>query len=178
MEISKTSINGVFLIKIFSSQDNRGVFCKTFCKDFFDKNNFCVSFEESFYTSSSCDVIRGMHFQIPPFDLEKLIYVVNGKILDVVLDMRKDSPTYKKHESFEISGDNKYSILIPKGVAHGFKSLEDNTITVYNVSKGYNSSCDTGVRWDSFGFDWAIDNPIISERDKNLKTLEEFQSPF
>ena len=121
-----------------------------------------------------------MHFQLTPHDHEKLVYVVLGEIIDVVVDLRKNSSTYKEHISVKLSAENKKSIFIPKGLAHGFKSLKDNTITVYNVATEYNNTADEGISFDSFGFDWEVEKPILSVRDSSFDTLNEFNeiNPF
>lgn len=174
MELIKTELEGVFIIKNNIFKDIRGKFIKTYHKLDFEKNNLCTDFQESYFSVSDKNVIRGMHFQLPPDDHEKLVYVAKGKILDVILDLRKESKTFGKYISIELSDENGYSVYIPRGLAHGFKSLEDGSIMVYNVSTVYSSKCDYGVKWDSFGFDWDIENPIMSERDKNFETFEEF----
>lgn len=180
MKIKETQIKGVYIIENFHVKDNRGSFTKTFHEEFFKKNKLCSEFKESYYSVNNKDVIRGMHFQLPPHDHEKLVYVPKGKIIDIVLDLRKDSETYGKYISIEISEENRYSIYIPKGLAHGFKSLENNTITIYNVSTIYNPKIDFGIRYDSFGYDWGIKNPIISKRDNEFINFEEFKriNPF
>lgn len=174
MKIEKTELEGVFIINNFSATDNRGGFVKTFNKEMFSNNSIDFEIRESYFSISKKDVIRGMHFQIPPHDHEKLVYVPKGKILDVIVDLRKNSSTYKKVITVELSSENKKSIFISKGLAHGFKSLEDNTITVYNVTTEYNSDCDKGIHFNSFGFDWEIREPIISERDSNFDSINDF----
>jgi dTDP-4-dehydrorhamnose 3,5-epimerase len=121
-----------------------------------------------------------MHFQLPPNDHEKLVFVPSGKIMDVVVDLRKNSPTFQQHIAVELSAENKKSIFIPKGLAHGFKSLEDHTMTVYNVATEYNPSSDAGIHYDTFGFDWQTENPILSKRDLEFQSLNEFcvTNPF
>ena len=121
-----------------------------------------------------------MHFQLPPHDHEKLVYVPQGAILDVVIDLRKKSHTYGNYISVELSDQNKKSIFIPRGFAHGFKSLLDDTITVYNVTTEYNSTADSGIHYNSFGFDWEVDNPIISRRDSTFVGIKNFldNNPF
>ncbi|SKC69918.1 dTDP-4-dehydrorhamnose 3,5-epimerase [Maledivibacter halophilus] len=178
MKTLPTRIKDVYIIKSKIRTDKRGAFYKTYNENIFKEYNLCTEFKESYYSISKKDVIRGMHFQLPPFDHEKLVYVPKGKIIDVVLDMRKKSQTFGEYVDIELSEKNKLSIYIPKGCAHGFKSLEDNTITVYNVSTAYNPDYDSGVRWDSFGMDWEIDNPIVSNRDKGFKDFAEFRIPF
>jgi dTDP-4-dehydrorhamnose 3,5-epimerase/CDP-3, 6-dideoxy-D-glycero-D-glycero-4-hexulose-5-epimerase len=180
MQLISTELEGVYIIDNFFAEDVRGSFVKTFNKKGFLDNKLNFEIRESYFSTSKKNVIRGMHFQLPPNDHEKLVYVPQGKILDVVIDLRKDSSTYKKHISVELSSANRKSIFIPRGLAHGFKSLENNTITVYNVATEYNSNSDMGIKYDSFGFDWQVIKPIISDRDKQFITLEEFnnKNPF
>jgi dTDP-4-dehydrorhamnose 3,5-epimerase/CDP-3, 6-dideoxy-D-glycero-D-glycero-4-hexulose-5-epimerase len=178
MKIQATELEGVFIIDNFNASDNRGLFVKAFNKNDFTNNNLDFELRESYFSVSKENVIRGMHFQLPPHDHEKLVYVAKGNIIDIVLDLRANSKTFKKFMSVELSSDNKKSIFIPKGFAHGFKSLKDGTITVYNVATEYNSSSDSGIHYDSFGFNWDIEEPIISERDKLFNTLTEFKTPF
>ena len=180
MKIEKTKIEGVYIITNFNAKDDRGLFVKTFNKNTFNKNNLDFDIRESYYSVSNKNVIRGMHFQLPPYDHEKLVYVVLGEIIDVVVDLRKNSSTYKEHISVKLSAENKKSIFIPKGLAHGFKSLKDNTITVYNVATEYNNTADEGISFHSFGFDWEVEKPILSVRDSSFNTLNEFNeiNPF
>lgn len=178
MEIIKTEIKGVYIIENKAFSDERGKFVKFFNESVFKSKGLCVDFKESYFSVSAKDVIRGMHFQLPPHDHEKLVFVPYGEIVDVILDLRKDSQTYGQHISVELSADNNRAIYIPRGLAHGFKSMQDGTITVYNVATEYAPESDAGISWDSFGFDWVIDNPIISERDKKFVNLSKFSSPF
>jgi dTDP-4-dehydrorhamnose 3,5-epimerase len=174
MTIERTEIEGVFIIDNFNAKDDRGLFVKSFNKNTFKENNLDFEIRESYYSVSKKNVIRGMHFQLPPYDHEKLVYVPKGSILDVVLDLRKNSKTFKQHISIKLSEDNKKSIFIPKGLAHGFKSLENDTITVYNVSTEYNIKADMGVKYNSFGFNWELNAPLLSERDLNFKSMNDF----
>lgn len=180
MKFEETKLKGVFIISNFNATDDRGLFVKTFNKNAFEKEDLNITIRESYFSISNTNVIRGMHFQLPPDDHEKLVYVPKGKIIDVVVDLRKNSSTYQQHISIELSSANKKSIFIPKGLAHGFKSLEDDTITVYNVATEYNPDSDAGIRFDSFGFDWQIENPILSKRDREFQALQEFceNNPF
>ena len=175
VEIKELEFKGVFLIKNSVFKDLRGIFTKVYNEELFSKLNLCTDFKESYYTISKKNVIRGMHFQKTPYDHDKLVYVSKGKIIDVVLDLRNSSNTYKKFITVELSESDGYSIYIPKGLAHGFKSLEDDTIVVYQVSTVYNPSYDSGIKWDSFGMDWNIKNPIISDRDKSFVKLNEIE---
>lgn len=180
MTIEKTSLDGVYIINNFNSEDIRGTFVKTFNKNFFEEKYLNLDVRELYYSISNKNVIRGMHFQLPPHDHEKLVFVPVGSIIDVVVDLRKSSSTYKMHTSVELSSENKRSIYIPKGLAHGFKSLTDQTVTVYNVTSEYSRDEDEGIHFNSFGFDWDVNDPIISNRDLNFRSLESFclKNPF
>jgi dTDP-4-dehydrorhamnose 3,5-epimerase len=180
MNIKPTALEGVYIINNFVAQDERGTFVKTFNMQDFANNGLNFEIRESYFSISQKDVIRGMHFQLPPSDHEKLVYVPNGSIMDVVVDLRKKSLTYKKFISIELSAENRKSIYIPKGLAHGFKSMEDNTITVYNVATEYDAKSDQGIHYDSFGFDWQTNEVILSARDKEFMTLDRFcdNNPF
>jgi dTDP-4-dehydrorhamnose 3,5-epimerase len=178
MTIQKTELEGVYIIDNFVAKDERGTFVKTFNQQQFKDNELEFEIRESYFSISQKDVIRGMHFQMPPYDHQKLVYVAQGSIIDVIVDIRVNSKTYKKSISVELSEENRKSVFIPKGFAHGFKSLEDNTITIYNVSSEYNSNFDAGLSYDSFGFDWKVESPIISSRDLMFESVNEFKSPF
>jgi len=180
MTLEKTLLKDVFIINNFNVNDDRGIFVKTFNKNVFNELNLNFEIRESYYSISKKDVIRGMHFQLPPHDHDKLVFVPKGAIIDVVVDVRKKSPTYGKYISVELSEQNKKSIFIPKGFAHGFKSLFDETITVYNVSTEYDHKSDHGIHYNSFGFDWHSKHPIVSSRDSAFMGLSDFfnNNPF
>jgi dTDP-4-dehydrorhamnose 3,5-epimerase len=179
MKIVDTRVNGAIkIIENFYAFDIRGGFIKIFNEDTFNELGVKMDFAETYYSISHKDTIRGMHFQMPPFEHDKLIHVIKGSVVDIVLDLRKDSPTFKQYTEIKLTGNKPKSIYIPKGFAHGFKALEDNTIMLYNVSSGYSSEHDCGIRWDSIGYDWAVEEPIISERDRTFASLDEFKSPF
>lgn len=178
MNVINTEINDLYFIDYFSNADRRGVFVKNFHAPFFLENNLEYSFEESFYSVSKSFVIRGMHFQKPPNDHIKLVTVIQGEILDVVLDIRKNSKSYGRFVKVLISSNQPRGIYIGKGLAHGFMSLEDNTIVGYHTSKVYHPECDMGVRFDSFGFKWPTENPIVSDRDNDFIPFDMLQSPF
>jgi dTDP-4-dehydrorhamnose 3,5-epimerase len=177
MKITELEVKGVYYIENIEFFDNRGEFVKVFNDDFFKRNEINFSPKEIFYSISHKNVIRGMHFQIPPFEHAKLIYVTAGKIIDVILDIRKKSATFGKAISVNLEA-NKNSIFIPVGCAHGFQSLEDNSVVVYNQTSTYSKEHDGGILWNSFRLDWGIDNPIISERDKSFPVLQDYDSPF
>ena len=178
MIIEDTNISGLKIIKSKILTDERGVFTKTFNSEIYKSFDLNLEIKETYYSVSKKNVIRGMHFQKPPYDHTKLVYVTYGSIMDVVLDVRKNSPTFGKTFSCSLSSDNGILVLIPKGLAHGFKSLYKNTVTTYMQTSCYKSTHDTGVRYDSFGFNWDCENPIISHRDKSLLKLSDLQTPF
>jgi dTDP-4-dehydrorhamnose 3,5-epimerase len=119
-----------------------------------------------------------MHFQAPPSDHVKLVYCVHGEVMDVVLDLRKGSPTYGQAESIRLSAERGNYLYIPKGIAHGFCATSDVATLVYKVSTVHDPLNDTGVLWNSFGFSWPTPEPVISARDYSFKTLSAFDSPF
>ena len=180
MTLESTEIEGVYIIDNFNAADERGLFVKTFNKNSFKNSNLNFEIRESYYSISNKNVIRGMHFQLPPYDHEKLVYVPKGSILDVIVDLRKKSKTYKQHISINLSEENKKSIYIPKGLAHGFKSMKDGTITVYNVASEYNADFDSGIKFDSFDFNWDSEDIVMSNRDKEFQSLDSFceTNPF
>ena len=168
MELIKTDFDGLFLIKNFNSKDNRGFFSKIFNDFLLKKENINFKIKECYYSISKKNVIRGMHFQNVPGEHSKIISVLNGNILDVVLDLRKKSKTFGKYFHINLSEYSDLSIFIPVGFAHGFLSLENNTQVIYFVDSDYNPELDTGIRYNSFGYDWKIKDPILSERDMNF----------
>lgn len=177
MKITETGFEGLSVIENFNAFDDRGLFVKTFNDNLFRQHGISFTPKEIYYSLSKKNVIRGMHFQIPPHDHAKLIYVISGAILDVVIDIRRSSGTYGKY--FEIIlRENDYSLFIPSGFAHGFKSLQDNSIVVYNQTSCYSREHDTGILWDSFGFNWGDESFVLAERDKSFLPFNKFQSPF
>lgn len=177
LKITRLEIEGLRLINNFNVKDDRGSFTKTFNNIKAKELGINFKIEEIYFSISNKDVIRGMHFQIPPYEHDKLIYIAQGSITDVILDLRKNSRTFGKFISIEMNSLDK-ALFIPKGCAHGFKSLEENSIVVYNQTSCYSKEHDAGILWDSFGFNWGIENPIISERDKKFIPFEKFSSPF
>jgi dTDP-4-dehydrorhamnose 3,5-epimerase/CDP-3, 6-dideoxy-D-glycero-D-glycero-4-hexulose-5-epimerase len=178
MKIIETNILGLKILEPKIFEDSRGRFIKTFTNDFFIENNLDIDIKETYYSISHKEVIRGMYFQAPPYEHTKLVYVPTGKILDVVFDIRKNSLTFGQYFSCELSSHNGKVLIIPIGLAHGFKSLEDNTNVTYMQTTCYAPNNDMGIRYDSFGFDWQCNNPKLSDRDLSFKTLDEFETPF
>ncbi len=178
---AEPKIPGVRLIQHITHKDNRGSFTKLFQPaDFNWTNTEYFKTREGFISWSSPGVIRGMHFQSPPADLDKLVSCLAGRVLDVVLDLRHSSPTYGQAIGFELSGEKPSSILIPKGCAHGFMVLgEAHALLHYAVSAEYSPSADCGVRWDSFSFNWPITSKlVVSERDQSLPAFADLPKLF
>jgi dTDP-4-dehydrorhamnose 3,5-epimerase len=178
MKISSTKLQGIAIIETLIAQDPRGDFMKVFHKETFEQQGLDTSFEESYYSTSKKDVIRGMHFQTPPEDHAKVVYVTSGEIVDVVLDIRKGSPTFGQFETFELNDVNRKAIYIPSGFAHGFISLRDNTAVTYLQTTMRSAQNEGGIRFDSFGMNWGVVQPILSVRDQQFPTWKEFSSPF
>ena len=177
MKFRELEITGLFEIELFHAEDQRGSFTKSFHGPAFKEQGLQEVFRESFYSTNHKGVIRGMHFQNPPHDHDKLVYCTAGRILDVVLDLRKNSGSYGKFVTIEISSENHKAVYIPKGLAHGFCCLTEATM-IYLTSTVHNSKSDNGVRWDSFGMQWPEESPIMSERDQRFQTFHELISPF
>jgi dTDP-4-dehydrorhamnose 3,5-epimerase len=171
-------LNGAMLLALPSSSDNRGSFVKTFHDTNFRKAGIDFSLKESYFSLSKKDVIRGMHFQTPPHQHSKVVFCPQGAILDVIVDLRKSSPTFGQYYAQELSAENHLAYFIPEGFAHGFKSLTEDAMTYYLVSSEYSQPNDTGVRFDTIGFDWGVQEPIISARDLSFVSMNDFESPF
>lgn len=170
-------LSNVWHIRLAQFQDKRGIFVKTFSRGVYQKHGVNVDWHEEFYSVSDKDVLRGMHFQMPPEDHSKLIYCANGAVIDVLLDLRKGSD-YGKVAHVKLESDEPSVIVMPPGIAHGFLSLADRTLMVYKTSAEYSMDHDAGIRWDSFGFDWGLNHPITSNRDAGHISFLDFVSPF
>ncbi|MFZ5374582.1 MAG: dTDP-4-dehydrorhamnose 3,5-epimerase family protein [Campylobacterota bacterium] len=178
VKLLDTPIDGLKILEPRLFEDVRGRFVKTFSDSFFRENGLNIEIRESYYSVSHRNVIRGMHFQTPPHDHIKLVYVPRGRITDVVLDIRKNSPTYGEYYALELSGENGRVLVIPKGLAHGFKSLQDDTNVTYLQTSVYAPDHDAGIHYASFGFDWECPDPRLSQRDLSFPRLDHFETPF
>ena len=177
MEFTRELLPGVQLISLRTLADARGSFVKTFARSVFDAAGVAFDFREEFYSISHRNVVRGMHFQAPPHDHAKLVYCASGAVLDVLVDLRR-GPGQGRVESTVLRGDEPRALLVPSGVAHGFMALEEGSLMVYKTTSEYAASHDAGIRWDSIGFDWGVESPIVSERDSAHPALDQFASPF
>lgn len=174
-QLIKTPLEGCIelLPKIF--KDSRGVLVKPFYLPALRELGILDEFKEDLVVTSKKNVIRGMHFQRPPFQQAKLVYCIKGAILDVAVDLREGSPTYGQYHCFYLDAEKHNLAYIPTGFAHGYAVLEEETIVSYKMSNIYNSESDGGIRWDSLGIPWNIESPIISEKDKLLPKFNELE---
>lgn len=178
MDIMVTSIEGCLILVPSKQSDERGTFVKTFHKPTFDEMGLVTSYREEYYSTSRKNVLRGLHFQSPPYDHIKVVYCIRGSVLDAVLDLRVDSPSYGHYETFELDDEECRMVYIPPGLAHGFYTLSDSAIMVYKVTTAHHPEYDHGVRWDSAGIPWPTDAPIVSQRDSKFPKFHEYTSPF
>lgn len=164
---------GLYLLKCPFFADQRGDFIKLFHCEMF--NGVGINFvpAETFVTRSHRGVLRGMHFQAEEYEHDKLVCCVSGKVLDVVVDIRPDSPSFNKSFATELSPESSSALLIPKGYAHGFLALDDNCHMVYHVSTVHSPAHDRGVLWSSINFEWPIQEPIVSLRDSSHPDISE-----
>ncbi len=173
-----TPFEGLYILETNNFTDNRGSFQKLFNADWFTAEGLDTDFKEFYYSVSHRNVIRGMHFQLPPHQHAKLVYVSKGNIVDVVLDLRKNSSTFGKYFNVTLNDTDARYLYIPVGFAHGFMALDDNTIVNYAQTSCYNKDADAGIAFNSFGFDWNIEQPIISDRDAGFVPFEDFKTVF
>jgi dTDP-4-dehydrorhamnose 3,5-epimerase len=177
-ELKPTQLKGCFELQPKVFEDTRGRFVKVFHAQAFKAHGLESNFVEEYYSVSNNNVVRGMHFQLPPMDHVKVVYCVQGAVLDVVTDLRVGSPTYGRSTVIELSSVKVNSLYIPKGMAHGFCSLCDNSVMVYKVSSAYSPEQDAGILWNSVGVEWPTRQAILSERDQTFTPLDRFVSPF
>ena len=178
VSLRATSIPGCHVLQLPVSEDVRGSFNKVFQHSIFSTHQLETNFREVFFTVSNAGVLRGMHVQLPPSDHAKLVYCVAGEVIDVVLDLRRHSPTFGQYASFQIGGTSGLAIYIPPGLAHGFFVSAGPAIMMYHVSSEHDPARDAGIHWGSFGMAWPSRQPIVSARDSALPELREFVTPF
>jgi dTDP-4-dehydrorhamnose 3,5-epimerase len=175
MEIRKTPLEGVFELypKVF--KDDRGYFLETYRKDFFEKHQLITDWKQDNQSFSEKGIVRGLHFQKGEFAQAKLARVIIGKVLDVVVDLRKGSPTQGKHHAVVLDASLQNMLYIPEGFAHGFAVYEDAVFS-YKCSNFYHKESEGGIIWNDneLGIDWGVSNPILSEKDKKWPKLGQF----
>lgn len=182
MEVIKTAIDGVVIIEPKVFKDQRGYFFESFSQREFEAKVRKFNFVQDNESMSSYGVMRGLHFQRPPYTQSKLVRCVRGKVLDVAVDIRKGSPTYGQHVAVELSEDNHRQFFVPRGFAHGFAVLTDTAVFQYKCDNFYAPQADGGIsiKDESLGIDWKIptDKAILSEKDTLHSCLKDFDSPF
>jgi dTDP-4-dehydrorhamnose 3,5-epimerase len=176
--VHSTSIPGCLSVKFRNIPDNRGSFVKTFHENSFRDLNLSFTVKEEYFSYSKQNVFRGMHFQLPPTPIDKVVFCVSGKVRDYVVDLRKGSPAFGKFLAFDLDENEPQAIIIPVGLAHGFYVQSEYAIMQYKVSDVFDPATDAGIHYSSFDFAREIINPIMSERDKNFDCIKEFDSPF
>jgi len=181
MKIEKTEINDLLIIKPAVFEDERGYFFESYNRDKFLAQGIDVTFIQDNESRSMKNVLRGLHFQKPPFAQGKLVRVMHGSVLDVAVDLRRESPTYGKWASIVLSDKNKWMYWVPAGFAHGFLTLEDHTVFFYKCTNVYDKASEGSIRWDdpNLGIVWGKDiHPVLSEKDKISPLFKDFISPF
>jgi dTDP-4-dehydrorhamnose 3,5-epimerase len=182
MKFIKTEISDVYIIEPSVFGDDRGYFLESFNLEKFEENIYPIKFIQDNESKSSRGVIRGLHFQKPPFNQAKLVRCIEGRVMDVALDIRKGSPTYGKHVAIELTGENKRQLFVPRGFAHGFSVLSESAIFAYKVDNTYTPESDAGIRYDDkeLNIDWGLseEDVELSVKDENLSFFKDLDSPF
>ncbi len=180
MNIQETPIKDLFIIQPKVFEDERGYFYESYNKQILKEHGLDLNFIQDNQSLSHKNVLRGMHFQAPPYEQGKLVRVIKGSVLDVVVDIRKESITYGQHYSILLSEENKTMFWIPPGFAHGFLTLEDNTIFSYKCTGLYNKESEGSLLWndEKVKINWNIENPIVSEKDQVSIPFQLLKSPF
>ena len=178
IEVISTKIQGCYELRPTVVDDARGCFAKIFHRPLWEELGLCTEFEEEYVTRSLPGTLRGMHFQVPPMDHHKVVLCLRGRAWDVAVDLRRDSPTYGEYISVNLTDSMANALYLPAGLAHGFCVTGAEALLYYKLSTVYSPQHDMGIHWDSAGIPWPISDPILSERDKKLTPLSEFDSPF
>lgn len=180
MQIIATNIPDLLIIQPKVFEDPRGYFYESYNKNSFAQHNIHADFVQDNQSLSQKGVLRGLHFQAPPYEQGKLVRVISGAVLDVAVDIRKNSPTYGKFFSIVLDEKNKTMFWIPPGFAHGFLTLEDNTIFSYKCTNVYNKESEGSILWNdpAIGINWGDSSPLLSEKDKEAKLFSDLKSPF
>ena len=180
MEVIKTPIEGLLVIKPRIFEDDRGHFFESWRNDSFKNIGLDLNFVQDNQSLSHKGVLRGLHFQNPPFAQGKLVRVIKGAVVDVAVDIRKNSPTYGQHFAVELSEENKTVFWIPPGFAHGFVTLKDDTIFTYKCTVVYNKESEGALIWndEDLNIDWRVENPLVSDKDMVAGNFNNFTTQF
>jgi len=182
MKFVNTPIEGIVIVEPTLFGDDRGYFLESYNKKKFEEAIGNISFVQDNESKSAKGVLRGLHFQKPPYSQAKLVRCIKGKVLDVAVDIRDGSKTFGQHVTVELSGENKKQVFIPRGFAHGFLVLSESAIFAYKVDNSYASAYDEGIRWDdsTLNIQWGVSESevLVSEKDAKLPFFSEFKTPF
>jgi dTDP-4-dehydrorhamnose 3,5-epimerase len=180
MEVVETNLKGVLVLKPRVFEDARGHFFESYNQNQFKAAGLDLNFVQDNQSLSQQGVLRGLHFQKPPYAQGKLVRVITGAVFDVAVDIRKNSVTYGKWFGQELTAENKWMMYIPEGFAHGFATLQDNTIFAYKCTNFYNKASEDCLLWNDpdIGISWGLDNPLLSEKDLEGKRIKDFVSMF
>lgn len=182
MEFIKTDLEDLFILEPKVFGDHRGYFFESYNQKVFGEKFPSVEFIQDNESMSSRGVLRGLHFQKPPFEQAKLVRCIQGEVIDVVVDLRKNSPTYGKHVEVLLSGENKKQLFVPRGFAHGFAVLSKKAIFAYKVDNWYAPEYDSGIIWNDtdLNIDWRLkpEEVQLSDKDKDLISFKDFKTPF
>lgn len=177
MHFTETKLKGAYIIDLERREDPRGFFARAFCQKEFEKHGLKPIIAQANIASNRREgTVRGMHFQFPPAGETKLVRCTRGAILDIVVDLRPESPTYLQHVSVELNEDNHRALYVPERFAHGYQTLQDNTDTSYQVGEFYTPNCEGGLMYNDvqLGLKWPLPLSVISEKDRGWKPLEDF----
>ncbi len=178
MEKKELKFCGCYEIIPKTFADHRGQLVKPFNVDLFKEVDIMHGFNETYYSISKMGVLRGLHFQVPPMDHAKLVHCIKGRVMDVAVDLRVGSPTFGEYEVFHLDESFPRMIYLPAGFAHGFLVMSMEAVMLYKTSTVHSGEHDGGIHWKSLDIPWQEDNPILSEKDKNLPYLSDYISPF
>lgn len=180
MDIITVDIPGLLVLEPQAFSDERGFFMETYSRDRYQAAGISGDFFQDNLSCSKKGVIRGLHYQAPPFAQGKLVSVIRGCVLDVAVDIRAGSPTYGRHVAVKLSAENRKQFWIPAGFAHGFVALEDDTIFAYKCTAPYSKGHDRGIRFNDpmIGIEWGVEDPIVSEKDRQHPLLEDAAQEF
>lgn len=180
MQLISTTIPEVIILEPTVFGDKRGHFFESFRQDFLEQAGINAAFVQDNQSQSKKGILRGLHFQAPPYEQGKLVRVIKGAVLDVAVDIRKSSASYGQYVAAELSEDNKRIMWVPPGFAHGFLTLADDTIFSYKCTQYYHPESESSIRWDSpsLSIDWGIEAPILSTKDQEAALFSDFKSPF
>ena len=180
MKVQPTPFEGLYVIEPRVFQDSRGYFFESWNKETFAGLSIPAEYVQDNQSGSVANVIRGLHFQVTPHAQGKLVRVLQGAVLDVVVDLRRNQPTFGKHFKIFLEADDKKMLFIPEGFAHGFRTLKDNTVFFYKCTSGYHKASERTIRWNDpeLKIDWGTDDPLLSEKDRTAPLFRDFDSPF